>query len=248
MPLPLVPPPASSETRQHGPASSSSNLRETRQHEPGASDLRGARRHGPGSGGRRTAGPCDAGPPRARARRPIGRDARRAFTDAVDSQRRDEGAAAREPWVLPLLPVSTGPCPPGGRRRGPAGRGAEDVARLERLQGRAGDAVGAGARRDARAVAGAERLRGRARASGRWWMRWCWCGDPWGAEDVRSPAREVSPRGAGSGDRPRGAGEGEGGRGEGGRGEGGHGEVRGRRRRAGPRRRGACGGRGPRRG
>ncbi len=151
MPLPLVPPPASSETRQHGPASSSSDLRETRQHEPGssdlrgagqhepgssdlrgarqhelgssdlretrqhepgASDLRGARRHGPGSGGRRTAGPCDAGPPRARARRPISPANHRSVTNPASPARPDEGASAREPWVLPLLPVSIGPSLP----------------------------------------------------------------------------------------------------------------------------------------
>ena len=63
---------------------------------------------GAGAGGqRRTAGPCDAGPPRTRARRPICRDGRGAFTDRVCRSRADEGAAPREPWVLPLLPVST---------------------------------------------------------------------------------------------------------------------------------------------
>ena len=112
MPLPLVPPPASSETRQHGPGNSSSDLRETRQHELGASDLRGARRHGPGSGGRRTAGPCDAGPPRARARRPISPANHRSVTNPASPARPDEGASAREPWVLPLLPVSIGPSLP----------------------------------------------------------------------------------------------------------------------------------------
>ena len=88
-----------------------------------SSDLRGARRPGPGSRGRRTAGPCDAGPPRARARRPICPDLPATFTNPAAPARTHEGAAPREPWVLPLLPVSIGPTlpepPPSAPRSSP---------------------------------------------------------------------------------------------------------------------------------
>ena len=73
-----------------------------------------------GSGGRRTAGPCDAGPPRARARRPISRAYHHTFTNPPPRPRTHEGAPAREPWVLPLLPASPGPCPPDHHRVRPA--------------------------------------------------------------------------------------------------------------------------------
>jgi hypothetical protein len=42
------------------------------------------------------------------------------FTEAVSRARTAEGASAREPWVLPLLPPLVGPCSPGGRSRRPA--------------------------------------------------------------------------------------------------------------------------------
>ena len=78
----------------------------------GVGGERGARLPGPGSRGPTALGPCDAGPPRVRARRPICRGYPRTFTELVRRVRRDEGAAAREPWVLPLLPGSSAPGSP----------------------------------------------------------------------------------------------------------------------------------------
>ena len=51
-------------------------------------------------------------------------------TNPVSRDREDEGASAREPWVLPLLPPLVGPCSPGEHRRRPAHVRAANLARL----------------------------------------------------------------------------------------------------------------------
>ena len=66
-------------------------------------------------------GPCDAGPPRTRARRPICPEDQVTFTDPVAPDPADEGAPAREPWVLPLLPRSSAPCSPERTSSAPRG-------------------------------------------------------------------------------------------------------------------------------
>ena len=85
---------------------------------------------GPGFMGRGTgadglAAPRDAGPTRARARRPICPDHRDAVTNPVSCQRTHEGAAARVPWSprcvprrRPLSPGTNTACAPLASRPG----------------------------------------------------------------------------------------------------------------------------------
>ena len=80
---------------------------------------RGARVSGPGSGGRRAAGPCDAGPPRSRARRPIGRALHGCFTDRRAQHRRLTGRLRARPGSSRCFPPLVGPRSPDEHRLRP---------------------------------------------------------------------------------------------------------------------------------
>ena len=80
----------------------------------GSHGERGARLSGPGDGGRQAAGPCDAGPPRARARRPICPLRHVAFTDHRSRDRKFLGRLRASPGPLRCFPCQSAPVPRAG--------------------------------------------------------------------------------------------------------------------------------------
>jgi hypothetical protein len=76
----------------------------------GLTGERGARLFGPGRG-RQAAGPCDAGPPRARARRPICRGNHGSFTDPVSAHRELTGRLRASPGSSRCFPRQSAPNP-----------------------------------------------------------------------------------------------------------------------------------------